>query len=90
MTKKKYILKPGIHQFAPNSPAIYHNDNLSDEESQWYLNKYPHIAVLFEKLPNNEIALAVNGGSSEISTTQSEPKQYTAKSQNNEDLSTTN
>ena len=48
MTKKKYILKPGTHQFAPNSPAVHHNDDLSDDEAQWYLEKYPHIAALFE------------------------------------------
>jgi hypothetical protein len=30
---KRYILKPGRHQFAPGSPAIHHNDNLSDEEA---------------------------------------------------------
>jgi len=45
--QKKYILKPGNHQFAPGSPAVHHNNNLSDEEAQWYLEKYPHIAQLF-------------------------------------------
>lgn len=44
---KKYILKPGKHQFAPGSHAVHHNNNLSDEEAQWYLEKYPHIAALF-------------------------------------------
>jgi hypothetical protein len=48
---KKYILKPGKHQFAPGSPAIHHNDNLSDEEAGWYLEKYPHIAQLFTPQP---------------------------------------
>jgi hypothetical protein len=47
---KKHILKPGRHQFAPGSPAIHHNDNLSDEEAEWYLRKYPHIASLFDAL----------------------------------------
>lgn len=51
MNKKKYILKPGKHQFAPCSPAVHNNDNLSDEEAQWYLEKYPHINVLFEDSP---------------------------------------
>lgn len=46
--KKKYILKPGKHQFAPGSSAIHHNDNISDAEAEWYIEKYPHIAQLFE------------------------------------------
>jgi hypothetical protein len=46
--KKKYTLKPGKHQFAPGSAAIHHNDNLSDTEAEWYLERYPHIAALFE------------------------------------------
>ncbi|HTH83359.1 MAG TPA: hypothetical protein VL490_10510 [Mucilaginibacter sp.] len=44
---KKYILKPGKHQFAPGSPATHDNDNLSDEEAAWYMEKYPHIKTLF-------------------------------------------
>lgn len=44
---KKYILKPGLHQFAPGSAAVHCNDNLSDEEAEWYLQRYPHIAKLF-------------------------------------------
>jgi hypothetical protein len=51
MTKKKYTLKPGRHQFAPKSPPVHDNDHLSDEEAEWYLERYPHIAQLFvEKL----------------------------------------
>ena len=50
---KQYILKPGRHQFAPGSPAIHHNDNLTDEEAKWYLKKYPHIKSLFEVLPES-------------------------------------
>lgn len=46
--KKKYILKPGKHQFVPGSSAIHHNDNTSDAEAEWYIKKYPHIALLFE------------------------------------------
>ena len=34
---KKYILKPGLHQFVPGSPAVHSNDNLTDEEAKWYL-----------------------------------------------------
>jgi hypothetical protein len=47
--KKKYILKPGRHQFAPGSPAVHTNANLSDEDVEWYLTRYPHIAALIEK-----------------------------------------
>jgi hypothetical protein len=79
MTKKKYILKPGKHQFAPGSNAVHTNDNLSDEEAEWYLDKYPHIAILFEDIPNTE---------DKDQSVQSE--QQSAKSPYNEDLSTTN
>jgi len=48
---KKYILKPGRHQFAPGSHAVHDNDNLNDDEAKWYLEKYPHIAALFEESP---------------------------------------
>jgi hypothetical protein len=51
MTNKKYILKPGKHQFAPGSHAVHDNDNLSDAEAEWYLERYPHIKSLFEKNP---------------------------------------
>ena len=44
---KKYILKPGKHQFAPGSHPVHDNDSLTDEEAEWYLKKYPHIANLF-------------------------------------------
>jgi len=48
---KKYILKPGRHQFAPGSHAVHENDNLSDEEAEWYLERYPHITQLFGPRP---------------------------------------
>lgn len=48
---KKYILKPGKHQFAPGSAAVHDNDNTSDEEAEWYLEKYPHIISLFAPQP---------------------------------------
>lgn len=51
---KKYILKPGKHQFAPGSAAIHSNDNLNDEEAKWYLERYPHIASLFCGQPLKE------------------------------------
>ncbi len=44
---KRYKLKPGKHQFAPGSHAVHDNDSLSDEEAEWYLERYPHIAQLF-------------------------------------------
>jgi hypothetical protein len=57
---KKYILKPGKHQFAPGSHAVHDNDNLSDDEARWYLEKYPHIAQLFEK--NRKVGKSENLG----------------------------
>ncbi len=48
---KKYTLKPGLHQFAPGSAAVHCNDNLSDEEAEWYLQRFPHIAKLFAPQP---------------------------------------
>lgn len=50
---RKYILKPGRHQFAPGSHAAHENENLSDEEAEWYLKQYPHIAALFEAVPDD-------------------------------------
>ena len=64
---KKYILKPGKHQFAPGSHAVHDNDNLSDEEAEWYLEKYPHIAGLFvEKLESCKIEMFENVSSESI------------------------
>jgi hypothetical protein len=61
---KKYILKPGKHQFAPGSHAVHENDNLSDEEAEWYLERYPHIAKLFvEKLEDCKVEMLENGKS---------------------------
>lgn len=54
--EKRYILKPGNHQFAPNAPAIHSNENLSDEEARWYLSKYPHIKKLFVQMPGKKKA----------------------------------
>lgn len=51
MIKKKYILKPGNHQFAPGSAAVHDNASLTDKEAAWYLKRYPHIKSLFEQLP---------------------------------------
>jgi hypothetical protein len=63
-TMKKYTLKPGKHQFAPNSPPVHSNDNLSDEEAEWYLERYPHIKELFSPQPpstDEEIIKQTNG-----------------------------
>jgi hypothetical protein len=48
---KRYTLKPGKHQFAPGSAAVHSNDNLTDKEAEWYLEKYPHIVSLFIQTP---------------------------------------
>jgi hypothetical protein len=56
MNSKKYILKPGKHQFAPGSHPVHDNDNLTDAEAEWYLKAYPHIASLFvERLESCEV-----------------------------------
>jgi hypothetical protein len=36
-----------MHQFAPGSAAIHCNENLSDEEAEWYMQRYPYIKALF-------------------------------------------
>ena len=82
-TPKKYILKPGKHQFAPGSHATHHNDNLTDAEAQWYLERYPHIADLFETTPEKSVE------SPEIQSAKSS-KIKSVKSQKNEDLPATN
>jgi len=51
---KKFILKPGNHQFVPGSHAMHNNQNLTDDDAAWYLKAYPHIANLFEKIPTDE------------------------------------
>jgi hypothetical protein len=52
---KKYILKPGKHQFTPGSPPVHENDGLSDDEAEWYIQHYPHIAALFEEIPGEKM-----------------------------------
>lgn len=83
---KKYILKPGKHQFAPGSHATHHNDNLTDTDAQWYLERYPHIATLFETIPESEIESVE---SPQIQSVKSS-KVKSVKSQKNEDLPATN
>lgn len=56
MDQKKYILKPGKHQFAPGEHARHDNENLTDAEAKWYLVAYPHIKSLFSNIPEVEAA----------------------------------
>ncbi len=72
---KKYRLKPGLHQFAPGAPAVHSNDNLTDEEAEWYLEKYPHIAGLFEidEIPTTQSAMVDELEDSNISEDISQP-----------------
>jgi len=93
----RYILKPGKHQFAPRSPASHCNDNLTDEEAEWYLEKYPHIRSLFivgsESVESQKTGSAESQktGSAESQTKSVESqKPESVKLENNEDLSTTN
>lgn len=53
---KKYKIKPGMHQFVPGSgAAIHQHDGLTDEEIDWYLERYPHVAQLIaENVPEPE------------------------------------
>jgi len=85
---KKYILKPGKHQFAPGSHPAHHNDNLTDPEAEWYLERYPHIATLFEQTPEPESKESTQTESSKKQSVKSTQK--SVQSNNNEDLSTTN
>ena len=53
MNSKKYILKPGKHQFVPGEHARHDNDNLTDAEAEWYLERYPHMRSLFSDSPED-------------------------------------
>jgi len=87
---KKYILKPGKHQFAPGEHARHDNDNLTDAEAKWYLERYPHIKSLFSESPE------VGETESPKAETKIKRKRIGAiasksvKSQPNENLSSTN
>jgi hypothetical protein len=72
MNTKKYILKPGKHQFAPGSAAIHDNDNLTDKEAAWYLKAYPHIRSLFTNIPESK--KAIKNQSAKSATNQRNPK----------------
>jgi hypothetical protein len=88
MTKKKYILKPGKHQFAPGSAATHHNDNICDAEAEWYIEKYPHIKDLFEINLAVKLITIPSVNESVEQSVQSQNK--SVQSNSNEDLSTTN
>lgn len=94
MTKtKKYILKPGKHQFAPGSPAVHHNDNVNDAEAEWYIEKYPHIKDLFEISSTDESVKSFEQSVQfEHQSVKSKPESVESSIQsiNNEDLPTTN
>lgn len=79
---KKYRLKPGNHQFVPRSHATHNNDNLTDAEAKWYLEQYPHIATLFETIPEKTVKSKPQSVKSS--------KIKSVKSQPHENLSTTN
>lgn len=89
MNNKKYILKPGKHQFAPGSAAVHHNDTLTDREAEWYIERYPHIRSLFAPLAMPDLQTGPEEG-------EKEPIKQPAKSSKNqrdlkhENLFTTN
>jgi len=91
---KKYTLKPGRHQFAPGSHAIHTNNNLSDDEAAWYLERYPHIAALFTNIPEDEKpeipGTTAIGAACRVSAGESFGLTGSLQNQYNEDLSTTN
>jgi len=89
--KKKYILKPGKHQFVPGSSATHHNDNLSDAEAEWYIEKYPHIKDLFEINSADKLRTVPTINEAVESPEQSVQSQNKSEQSNpNEDLPTTN
>ena len=47
---RDYILKPGNHQFVAGD-AMHNNQNTTDEQLKWYIEAYPHITPLFDKIP---------------------------------------
>lgn len=49
LSSRKYILKPGNHQFVPGETALHNNENTNDSVLKWYLKNYPHIQSLFIK-----------------------------------------
>lgn len=91
MNLKKYILKPGRHQFVPGEHARHNNDNLTDAEAKWYLERYPHIAKLFINSSDTRKTEGL-----EYKQTSGKRKRIgvvtpkSVKSQTNENLSTTN
>lgn len=95
MTKKKFILKAGNHQFVPGSHAAHNNENLDDDEAAWYLKTYPHIANLFEQIPTKEELTELKMQSdidslNESESVQSQPKSVKSTQLKNENLLTPN
>jgi hypothetical protein len=95
MNSKKYTLKPGRHQFAPGSHAVHSNDNLSDDEAAWYLERYPHIAALFTDNPEaikteRSVKKAANSTACRVSAREAVGITGSLQNEYNEDLSTTN
>lgn len=48
---RKYILKPGNHQFAPGEKSFHNNENTTDQALEIYIKAYPYIKTLFIKMP---------------------------------------
>ncbi|MDB5148029.1 MAG: hypothetical protein JWQ57_2049 [Mucilaginibacter sp.] len=48
---RKYILKPGNHQFISGEASIHNNENTTDKSLEMYLKAYPYIKSLFIKMP---------------------------------------
>lgn len=51
MGNRKYLLKPGNHQFVSGGEAIHNNENTNDTILAAYLKAYPYIRPLFLKIP---------------------------------------
>lgn len=51
---RKYMLKRGVVIQMPGTTDVFTRDNITDDVSKAYLEKYPQRAKLFEKLPKTE------------------------------------
>ncbi len=88
--QKKYILKPGKHQFVPGDHAWHDNENLTDAEAKWYLEQYPHIRSLFIDDPEVGKTEGPKGKRPRTKRKIGDISLKSVKSENNEDLSATN
>jgi hypothetical protein len=50
-TGRKYVLKPGNHQFVPGERTHHNNENSTDAALAAYLKAFPYIRQLFERIP---------------------------------------